>query len=108
MKDRELNLAIHQEVEMWHWDQWFKDYRRCRTEDDCSYEEVHPMRGGQVPDYCHDAVWCLRMMEKHKLIVDCYSEPPVTINTGRGKLIRDPSLTRAVALAVMAIHREGK
>lgn len=118
MSDRELNLAIHQEVEGWHWDQWFKDYRRCRVTDDCSYEEVHPMRHGVVPDYCNDPAWCVRMMEKHKIGTSYWRDPISKVwewwaecgeeDSKDYMEICDSSLTRAVALAVLRLCREGK
>ena len=91
MSDRELNLAIHQEVEGW-------------------VGHVNPNR-----DYCNDPVWCVQMMEKHGLS----PKPRYEGTTGRylvewkvwqsdRPVASGSSLTRAVAIAVLQLTREGK
>lgn len=89
MTDSELNLAIHQEVEGWQEAEWC-DFRL--------------MRRDAVPDYCNDPVWCVRMMEKHNLQTFRDSDAWEIVD-GEEILGRAPSITRAVALAVLELHR---
>lgn len=110
MTDHEINLAVHQEVEGWQ--------PVCGT----AYEWVRHVGGKwermshePVPDYCHDAAWCVAMMEKHGM-----SLSPSGIATAKWSVskydetlkhpvqVYDSSLTRAVALAVLQLTREGK
>lgn len=91
MSDREINEAIFQEIE---------------TDD------------VRTTDYCNDPVWCVRMMEKHKIGTSYWRDPISKVWewwAERGEVesteymeVGDLSLTRAVALAVLQLHREGK
>lgn len=89
MTDKQLNLAIHTEVE---------GYNR------------EPILFNTLPDYCHNSEWCVAMIEEHKFIL--------THRAGHGVLwavyekygsdalvVDQESLTRAVALAVLEITR---
>lgn len=87
MSDHELNLAIHQEVEGW-------------------VGHVNPNR-----DYCNDPAWCVWKIEEHKLGVLWRWDKWWVQRRDGDKLVSKPydfSLTRAVALAVLRLHREGK
>lgn len=94
MSDRELNLAIHQEVEGW-------------------VGHVNPNR-----DYCNDPAWCVRMMERHKIGVSYWQDHMSKVwewwaECGEVEStdymeVSDLSLTRAVALVVLQLHRKEK
>lgn len=103
MTDAELNLAIHTEVELWE---------PYNTMPDGTVLYVNPDKNlGYQPmgiDYCHDRAWCNAKQEKHKL------EPMWHIGwTWRvylwnhpGECVgNDSSLCRAIALAVLELHR---
>lgn len=96
MTDKQLNLAIHTEVE---------GYNR------------EPILFNTLPDYCHNSEWCVQMIEKHRLgllphndypgrgfLWEAYYGTPDPYGGGRPH-VEDPCLTRAVALAVLEITR---
>ena len=102
MTDMELNELIHVEVEGWEMTPptfTWKWGREGRYQND-------------VPDYGNDPAWAVAMMEKHDLFrgSDPYTqESLIWWNTRDSEPIAaDKSLTRAVALAVLALTREGK
>lgn len=105
MSDADLNLACHTEVE--GWEREIKWWRK-------SIRKGYHTTTMKVPDYCHDPAWCVAMQEKYKfhpewlplvktwLIRACTEKGVLGRTLSEGKLF-----TRAVALAVLALHREG-
>lgn len=112
MTDSELNLAIHQEVEGYRW-------VACPGNDTCwDNGKGYAFSMGSVPNYCDNPVWCVRMMEEYKVNLNwskCYRMDEWKWFAEHGEPgtesyieVSDPSLTRAVALVVLQLTREGK
>lgn len=113
MTDNDLNLAIHQEVEGWRW--CAKPGSHIMWERVSGMVSLSEMTEPRITDYCNDPVWCVQMMEKHGLS----PKPRYEGTTGRylvewkvwqsdRPVASGSSLTRAVAIAVLQLTREGK